>query len=122
MQAGATYTALVGAVITDLRNQKVISQGDLAKGVGMSQSAWSRIEKGGAVMSVDQLARAAKKLGVLPGEILARADNTARQMQAQGFEVSYEKPQRSPESGDNSGLLFLGGAALAALIYAANKK
>lgn len=122
MQAGATYAALVGAVISELRSEKGISQGKLAEGVGIGQSAWSRIEKGGAVMSVDQLARAANTIGVTPSEIVQRADNTVRQMRAQGFEVSYDKPQRGAEPPDNTGLLLLGGAALAALIYSANKK
>lgn len=117
MQAGSTYAAVVGAVITQVRNETGVSQADLARAVGIGQPAWSRIEKGESALTIDQLARAAKKLGRTPGQILDLADNTAHTMEQQKLEVSYEKPQR----GSNAGLLLLGGAALAALIFAANK-
>lgn len=121
MQAGSTYAAVVGAVIGKLRSERAIGQGDLAAAVGVGQPAWSRIEKGGSALTVDQLARAAATLNCSPSYILQMADKTVSEMRNQNFQVSYEKPKReSPEKG-NTGLLLLGGAALAALIIAANK-
>ncbi len=121
MQAGSTYAAVVGAVIAKLRVDRRIGQGELAQAVGLGQPAWSRIEKGGSALTVDQLARAADFLQSSPSSILAMADRTVAQMRAQNLEVSYEKPQRQVPEKDNTGLLLLGGAALAALIISANK-
>ncbi|WP_420389355.1 helix-turn-helix domain-containing protein [Marinobacter sp.] len=122
MQAGSTYAAVVGAVIAKLRADKGIGQADLASAVGLGQPAWSRIEKGGSALTVDQLARAARALKLSPSDIVSMADKTVAKMKAQNFEVSYEKPHRPTLENDNTGLLLLGGAALAALIIAANNK
>lgn len=122
MQAGSTYAAVVGAVIAKLRADKGIGQADLASAVGLGQPAWSRIEKGGSALTVDQLARAARALKLSPSDIVSMADKTVAKMKAQNFEVSYEKPHRPTPENDNTGLLLLGGAALAALIIAANNK
>ncbi len=121
MQAGSTYAAVVGAVIAKLRSERAIGQGDLASAVGVGQPAWSRIEKGGSALTVDQLARAATALNCSPSEILGMADRTVLEMRNQHFKVSYEKPKRESPENNNAGLLLLGGAALAALIIAANK-
>ncbi len=72
-------------------------------------------------MTVDQLARAAAALNCSPSYILEMADKTVSEMRNQNFQVSYEKPKRESPEKDNTGLLLLGGAALAALIIAANK-
>ncbi|WP_158227090.1 helix-turn-helix domain-containing protein [Mangrovitalea sediminis] len=122
MQAGSTYAAVVGAVIAQVRSEVGMSQAQLAEQVGIGQPAWSRIEKGGSVLSVDQLARAARAMKTAPHRILELADKTVEQMRVESFEVSYDKPQRNEPPSDNTGLLLLGGAALAALIYAASKK
>ncbi len=78
-------------------------------------------EKGESVLSVDQLARAASALNTAPSQICRVVENTISAMQDQKLKVSYDKPKRGKET-SNTGLLLLGGAALAALIYAANKK
>lgn len=122
MQPGSTFAAIVGAVIANLREEFGISQAILAEEVGIGQPAWSRIEKGESALSIDQLARAAKAMQTSPAEILLRAENTAEEMRSRDLTVSYEKPSRTSSGAIKSGLLLLGGAALAALIYAANKK
>lgn len=117
LKPGSTYSAVVGAVIVNQRELLAISQTQLAEAVGVGQPAWSRIEKGESALTIDQLARAASRLGSSPSELLLMADKTVMEMKEQELKISYEKPQRK----SNAGLLLLGGAALATLIYAANK-
>lgn len=121
MQPGSTYSAVIGAVITKIRETNNISQAELAAEVGIGQPAWSRIEKGESVLTIDQLARAANRLNSSPSELIEMADRTVTEMEEQDLKVSYEKPQRKNDTAKNAGLLLLGGAALATLIYAANK-
>ena len=122
MQAGSTYAAIVGAVIANKRESLKMPQGDLAEHVGVGQPALSRIEKGESALTIDQLARAAQKLGTSPSALLAEADNTALTMIEQNLLVSYEKPKRSAGKVSTKGLLLLGSTALAAVIYAANRR
>lgn len=121
LQPGSTYSAVVGAVIANQREILDVSQAQLAEAVGIGQPAWSRIEKGESALTIDQLARAASKLNSSPSELLLMADRTVMEMKEQELKVSYEKPQRKSNAAKNTGLLLLGGAALATLIYAANK-
>lgn len=121
MQAGSTYSAVIGTVIAKSREAAGISQVDLATTVGIGQPAWSRIEKGESVLTIDQLARAAKALTTSPSELVHMADLTVTEMEEQGLKVSYEKPQRKSDNTKNTGLLLLGAAAIGTLIYAAKK-
>jgi len=50
----------------------------MAKGLGISPSALSRIEKGESALTSEQLALAGKTLEVEPGAILQRADEVAQ--------------------------------------------
>ena len=43
---GTTYQAIVGEVIAQRRKYLGLNQVQLAQDLGMSQSAWSRVEKG----------------------------------------------------------------------------
>ncbi len=120
MQVGSTYSAIVGAVIAQTRDEEAVSQAKLAEAVGIGQPAWSRIEKGESALTIDQLARASSALGKHPSEILSIADSTVLKMEEEALNISYDKPQRK-SAASNAGLLLLGGAALGALIYAAKK-
>jgi len=52
-----SYSAKIGTLIQELRQSRSMTQADLAKGLGTSQSAINRIEKGGQNISLDMLNR-----------------------------------------------------------------
>lgn len=117
-----SYSAIVGQVLFNLRQERDIKQGDMASAVNIGQSTWSRIEKGEVALSIDQLARAADYLGCLPSDVLRWADQAAEQIkQKEKVEVSNDRPVDIKEK-SNAGALLLGAGALAALIWAARKK
>lgn len=75
-----TYQQIIGETIEQLRIQKNMTQGDLAKAVGSSQSAIHRIEKGGQNISLDMI----KRLGsALDTQILSINDTAS-----QGFRIN----------------------------------
>jgi transcriptional regulator with XRE-family HTH domain len=124
MQAGLTsYSAIVGQVLFNLRQERDIKQGDIAAAVNIGQSTWSRIEKGEVALSIDQLARAAGRLACLPSDVLKWADQAAAQIQQEErVEVLNDRPIDVKQKSNNTGALLLGAGALAAMIWASRKK
>jgi transcriptional regulator with XRE-family HTH domain len=103
-----SYGALLGQVI---QRQRVIAQRnqqDVAEALHISQSAYSRIEKGQSAMSVQQLRAIADTLGLAPDALLSEADRWAAKLRARGVQVTDEKAD------SKSGLLIALGV-LAAL-------
>ena len=82
-----TTSAVLGAVLAQLRSEKGMTQGDLACKVGLSNSTWSRIEKGESGLSPDQLRAAALALGTTRGRILDLADAAEAEMESRGVQV-----------------------------------
>lgn len=114
MRAAASYPEIVGGVLKQLRTQRQLDQATLAQAVGVAQPTWSRIENGTIPITVEQLGFVAPQLGVLPSEILRRADQAAQRFSEQGIQVT---PQRANPNGlDGEGLAFLKGAAIVALL------
>lgn len=105
------YPAIVGQLLAQAREQRNVKQGDLALRVGLSQSAFSRLEKGESVMNLAQLHRVCTELEVAPSDVLKRADAVEHQLRAQGVQVQHEKPE-------DAGALVVGFALLAALLIA----
>jgi transcriptional regulator with XRE-family HTH domain len=124
MQAGLTsYSAIVGQVLFNLRQELDIKQGDMANAVNIGQSTWSRIEKGEVALSIDQLARAADRLGCLPSDVLTWADQATVQIQKEKkVEVLNDRPVDVKQKSSNAGALLLGAGALTAMIWASRKK
>jgi transcriptional regulator with XRE-family HTH domain len=94
-RAVVAYPVLVGQVIAHLREQRGIKQGDAAIAVGLSQSAYSRLEKGESVFSLSQLRTVAQFLGMQPSELLFTADSYEHMLRAQGATVVSEKKDYS---------------------------
>ena len=108
------YTALVGQVVANQRERLRLQQGALAAALGLSQSAYSRIETGDTTMSMSQLNALSQHLRILPSEILRRADALVIQLQAQGVEIISERPtDRAP--------LLIGLGILAALMLSVSQ-
>lgn len=67
-----------GNRLRELRKSARLSQGDLAKAVGLSQSAISQMENGIADIGLEWMRRFARALGCTPADLLADQDNPAR--------------------------------------------
>lgn len=107
-----TYPALVGKILAQQREARGIKQGDLAAIIGLSQSAYSRLEAGESVLNVSQLRNAAIHLGLAPAQVLHWADKYEDQLRQQGVDVLSEKP-------DNPAAVAIGLGLLAALLMSA---
>lgn len=82
-----TYPALVGSVLAQLRLRAKLTQGDLAKAIGIAPSTWSRIENGENSLSVEQLKLAADALKTSAPGILELADRAEEATKAKGIQL-----------------------------------
>lgn len=103
------YPALVGRIVAQQRETRGIKQGDFATTLGLSQSAYSRLESGESVLNVSQLRSAAVQLSMQPSQILRLADQYEAQLRSQGVEVVSAKQ-------DHSAAIAVGLGLLAALL------
>ena len=125
MKPETTYQTVLGRLIAMKRRQKQIDQGELAHHVGVSSSTWSRIEAGLSALSIDQLAKAAEKLGSPVGELTAEADDLVRALLRQeDVEVHSSRDQaNSATSGVEAATgVFLRGETLTATVAAMMRK
>jgi transcriptional regulator with XRE-family HTH domain len=113
-EGALAYPAVVGQILAQVREQRSEKQGDVATRVGLSQSAYSRLEKGDSVMNLAQLHKVCAELGVTPGSVLQRADLLEQQLKAQGVQVQHEKP-------DDAAALLVGLGLLAALLLSGGR-
>ena len=60
------YAALIGRIVEHHRTGRGIHQEAIAQALGISQSAYSRLDKGQSAMSVTQLHIVATQLGTSP--------------------------------------------------------
>lgn len=107
-----TYPAVVGQVLARLRSTAGLEQAELAGHVGVSQSTWSRIERGASAFTIEQLALVAKSLGTEPSIILRQADRAARELAGRGIRVEPRRINVAIELD----LVLIDVAALAGLI------
>ncbi|WP_435607932.1 helix-turn-helix domain-containing protein [Pseudomonas knackmussii] len=70
----ALYEMVVAQTIAKLREERGLTQSEMAERVGLSRSTWSRIEKGESGLSLDNLKQVAEVLGKQPHELLAIVD------------------------------------------------
>lgn len=104
-----TYPALVGKIIADQRAQQKLKQGDLAVALGLSQSAYSRLEAGESVLNLSQLRDVCAQLKLQPAQVLSLADRYELQLRQQNVDVISEKAA-------NPAAIGIGLALLAALL------
>ena len=76
-----TYQEEIGAIITNLRREKGITQGELAKMIGTSQSAVHRIEKGDQNTSLEMIKKISSALG---HQILSVSDSSFQSYRING--------------------------------------
>jgi len=111
-QQQTSYGQIVGQVIRGRREMQGINLLAMAESVALATpSGWSRVETGDTAMTLAQLRKAAKTLGMPPADIVRQADIIATQLEASGVKVHDEKPK-------NLGKWLLGGAGILALFAA----
>lgn len=103
------YPALVGRALAEIRDAKRITQASVAEALGLSQSAYSRLEAGNSILNISQLRRAAVHIGAAQEDVLALAHQYEEQLRRQGVKIVEAKP-------DNAAAVAIGLGLLAALI------
>ena len=106
-----TVPSVFGGVVRSLRGD--LRQAEFAQALGLTQSGWSRIERGETAIGLDQLFLVAQVLGMQPSELLQMTERALGDLQSRGYEiVAGRLPPKEP----SAGAAFLAGAALTALI------
>lgn len=103
------YTALLGQLLKHHRLQRQVDQRSMAAALGLTQSAYSRLESGDTNITAWQLRVCAEQLGVLPSQLLAQVEQHESLLRAQGVSIVAEKKT-------NPVAALLGLALLAALV------
>ncbi|MFC3679100.1 helix-turn-helix domain-containing protein [Bacterioplanoides pacificum] len=113
-----SYSAVLGVVLSNLRKERRIEQGEMAARMGLSQASYSRLESGKSAFSIDQMYQAASALGIDESEITTRLNSTVIQLNANGVRVVPQlrgnTTQAKQESSDVGN--FIAGAALGGLL------
>lgn len=118
LKPAATYPALVGTVLAQLRARQGLQQGEVARAVGVGQSTWSRIENGTSALTIEQLGAASKVLRTSSDEVLRRAEEAAKLLRKRGVRV---EPVRVADP-LAVGLVLIAAAALVVVVLAALSK
>lgn len=87
MQAETSYPAILGRVLEHKRKGKNLDQKDVADHLGLTQSAWSKIERGQSGISMEQLLRVSQLLKTQPHSILEDVDLAKHGLEKQGVIV-----------------------------------
>jgi transcriptional regulator with XRE-family HTH domain len=90
-QPEVPYSALVGQIIKKARVGKGCQQLDMANLLGLSQSAYSRLESGDSMFSVWQMRECAKSLDMEPSEVLRRVEGLEKQLSQQSVPIVEAK-------------------------------
>jgi transcriptional regulator with XRE-family HTH domain len=117
----ATYSQLLGQVVLQHRKARGLTQAQFADLLQLTQSGYSRLERGDTHFTAPQLRRAAEALGVMPAALLKVADDAARRLASQGVTVLDDRPKEGAE--DTNGWLWVAAAVLvAAVLFAKGKR
>jgi transcriptional regulator with XRE-family HTH domain len=107
-----TPGALFGRVVEHHRKRAHIDQAVVAAALGVTQSAYSRLEWGQSGMTVTQLWKVAACLGLPPSRLILDVERYADRLRQQGVEIVEGKAAAAG--------LLIGLGILAALIAVAN--
>lgn len=114
LRPSTTYRAVLGKVLELRRKSLQWNQEEVAKRLGTSQSAWSRVETGQSNLSVEELAVVAHVLETSSEGVLRDVQRSVEHLQKRGVMVLIGQPKAE----DNTGAALLGAAALGALLVA----
>lgn len=113
-----SYSAVLGVILSNLRKENGLEQGEMAVRMGLSQASYSRLEGGKSAFSVDQMYQATLALGVKEGDITNRLGNTVSELRANGIEVIPQVRANTYHAKNDSAAVgsLIVGAALGALL------
>lgn len=91
MKRVTSFSAVVGAVLVELRLLRNQRQSDLAVAAGVAQNSWSRIERGESDLGLDQLVTVSQALGLPSDFILNVAEKLAARLRESGMTVVWHR-------------------------------
>jgi len=110
MSQTISYNGLVGYEIEAKRKELGMEQSEISKATGISQPVLSRLEKGKAMITIDQLFVICNALNVKPESIISLASEGVDAF------VSHEGVKVATTKEANSSGAMLTGAAIGALL------
>jgi transcriptional regulator with XRE-family HTH domain len=114
LQSATTYPSVVGRVLAFHREQTGLSQADLAHVAGVTQSTWSKVERGESSLALEQLRLVAPAMKKRPGEIVDEAERAADALRESGVDV---QPNRiDPNDAVAVGLAIVALAVVTAVV------
>jgi len=117
MSQFVTYNGIVGFVLEQRRQDLGYDQGQVAKAAGISQPVLSRLEKGKASITIDQLFSISKALNINPSWAIEKAqDHVVTFEKDNGIKVTTSKQSDSTEKNGTQGSSVLAGAAIGAVL------
>lgn len=93
-----SYAAVVGAVLSEERERRNVSQLMAANVAGLTQSTWGRMELGRAC-TLENLAKASQAFHFELWQLLKVVEDRVKSLEEQGFKVVYELPSESEIKG-----------------------
>lgn len=88
----ATYASVVGVVLAEERERRVLTQAEAARHAKLTQSTWGRMELGRGC-SLENLGKAAKALNIELWQLIKAVDDRAEGLtKTQQVQVVYELP------------------------------
>ena len=117
----ATYSAVLGQVLSHLRKRKGVEQSDMAMRMGLTQASYSRLEGGKATFSIDQMYQAADALGLSGLQVIEELERYSSHLESDGVHVepqirSNTTKAAQKKNNGNEVTSFVAGAALGALL------
>lgn len=112
-----TYNSLVGYVLEQRRLELGYDQNQVASEANISQPVLSRLEKGKASITIDQLFVLSNALRIAPDEVIQKAsDYTQTFQRSEGIEVVTGKQSETPSKTGSQAKALLAGAAIGAVL------
>lgn len=114
-----SFSAVLGVVLSNLRKNRGIEQGEMATRMGLSQPSYSRLEGGKSAFSVDQMYQAADAIGIGFEELNTRLIHNIRELQANGIQIVQPARGNTVKAQNQSSDVgqLVAGAALGALLF-----
>ena len=108
-----TYNGIVGYVLEEQRKNLGYDQANVAKAAGISQPVLSRLEKGKAAITIDQLFLLSNVLDIDPYEVIQKAQHYVETFEEDnGVQVTTSKQSDDVQKSGIQGSSLLAGAAI----------